>query len=165
MSYQPPVTPGYNTQPAPVWPPQHPAPRKSRAVPILVVALVVLASAVAALAFALISNRADSAPVPAAAVANSPTAIFEQARGDCKVTSGFDVEDSGKTLNVTVGGAYMATDTMTCVFGELQMPDAIQQHVLSTRALDGQQTDSWPGYTARWTYHPDDGLQMTIRIT
>ena len=44
------------------------------------------------------------------------------------------------------------------------MPDAVRQHVSTTRALDGQQTDSWTGYTARWTYHPDDGLQMTIQV-
>jgi hypothetical protein len=156
-----PYLPGPVQQPTP---PSAPTPpRRSRAVPILVVALVVLAGAVAALTFALISNRANAKPSTPAAAASAPAAIFEQARGDCKVTSGFEIEDGGKTLNVTVAGAYMATDTMTCVFGELQMPDAVRQHVGSTRALDGQQTDSWPGYTARWTYHPDDGLQMTIR--
>jgi|1185.fasta_scaffold41226_2 hypothetical protein len=32
-----------------------------------------------------------------------------------------------------------------------------------TRALDGMQTDSWPGYTARWTYQPDDALDIIIQ--
>jgi len=75
------------------------------------------------------------------------------------------VEDAGKTLVTTVGGgAFMSTDTAGCVFDHLAVPDAVRQHVNTTRALDGQQTDSWSGYMARWTYHPDDGLQMTIRL-
>jgi len=49
------------------------------------------------------------------------------------------------------------------VFDHLGVPDAVRQHVATTRALDGQQTDSWTGYSARWTFHPDNGLQMTIR--
>ena len=31
-----------------------------------------------------------------------------------------------------------------------------------TRALDGMQTDSWGGMTARWTYHPDNGMNITF---
>ena len=34
----------------------------------------------------------------------------------------------------------------------------------STRALDGMQTDSWHDITARWTYHPDDGLDITLAL-
>ena len=32
----------------------------------------------------------------------------------------------------------------------------------STRALDGTQTDSWKDIDARWTYHPDNGLRLTL---
>ena len=33
----------------------------------------------------------------------------------------------------------------------------------AARALDGQQTDEWDGISARWTYHPEDGLHLVLR--
>ena len=144
-------------------PPTSPAPiapqRKSRTVPILLAALVVLTAAVAVLLYVVIAKPGTTQ----ARSVNSTAAIFTQARTDCRIVAGYDIEDAGRTLNITVAGAFMSSGDLTCLAGELRMPDAIMQHVMSTRALDGQQTDSWPGYTARWTYHPDDGLQMTIR--
>jgi len=43
------------------------------------------------------------------------------------------------------------------------MPSFVSEAVWATRALDGRQEDSWPGYTAAWSYHPDSGLRMIIR--
>ena len=40
--------------------------------------------------------------------------------------------------------------------------DYVTQHIESTRALDGMQTDEWDDMKARWTYHPDDGLSLTL---
>ena len=75
--------------------------------------------------------------------------------------------DGGKTLIINSSGdpikSIVDTQTVSCVLDYLKTPAAVRAHISSTRALDGQQTDSWAGYTARWTYHPDDGLQMTIR--
>lgn len=53
-------------------------------------------------------------------------------------------------------------DGMTCVLKRLGVSSAALEHVASTRALDGQQTEEWDGFKARWTFHPDDGLQMTV---
>lgn len=158
--YQPPVVPGAPQSPAGWTPaPSPPAPAKSRAVPILIGVVVVLVLLVAGLGFALISKNGGVLPT------TSDKASFDQIRSDCSVVAGYQVEDNGQTLVLTVGGAYMSTSTADCVFTKLSVPDAVRQHVATTRALDGQQTDSWSGYTARWTYHPDDGLQMTIRAS
>lgn len=161
MSYPPqtPYVPGPGYTPQATLPPT--PPRRSKAVPILIVALIALVIVAAGLAYILVAKPGTARTATPAASAT--VAIFDQVRSDCKMTAGYDVGDAGRTLNITVGGAYMSDDNLTCLVGELHMPDAVMQHVLSTRALDGQQTDSWPGYTARWTYHPDDGLQMTIR--
>ena len=35
-------------------------------------------------------------------------------------------------------------------------------HIESTRALDGYQQETFGEFSASWTYHPDDGLNMTI---
>lgn len=152
MTYQPPPSEALLM-------PADPKP-KSKAVPILAGLVAVLAIAVAGLTFALLRPDDSAPPTPAAAV---PATAFAQAGGACSVVAGYDVEDAGRTVVMTVGGAYMNTDTMNCVFDRLGVPAAVRSHVATTRALDGQQTDSWPGYTARWTYHPDNGLQMTIR--
>lgn len=53
-------------------------------------------------------------------------------------------------------------EDVSCLLTGLEAPDHVAQHINSTRALDGQQTDEWEHYEARWTYHPDDGLQITI---
>jgi hypothetical protein len=45
------------------------------------------------------------------------------------------------------------------------MPERVQNHVSSTRALDGIQEDTWNDYSAQWTYHPDHGLNVTIWVT
>jgi hypothetical protein len=32
-----------------------------------------------------------------------------------------------------------------------------------TRALDGRQSETWEDFSASWTYHPDNGLDVLIR--
>jgi hypothetical protein len=32
-----------------------------------------------------------------------------------------------------------------------------------TRALDGRQQDTWGGYTASWSYHPDSGMELIVQ--
>jgi len=34
----------------------------------------------------------------------------------------------------------------------------------ATRALDGMQDGQWEGISASWTYHPDDGLNITLTM-
>jgi hypothetical protein len=162
MTYQPqqpPVMPGHTIPPPQGdWTPPKP---KSKAVPVLAGIVVLLVLIVGALAY-LLTTKGDGASPATATAAAGP---FDRARAACNVVAGYLIEDGGKTLAMTVGGAYVSTGTMDCVFDQLTVPHAVREHVASTRALDGQQTDAWPGYTARWTFYPDDGLKMTIQAT
>lgn len=76
------------------------------------------------------------------------------------------VDDGGKTLIINASGDpiknIVDVQTEACVLDYLKTPAAVRSHIESTRALDGRQTDSWDGYEAAWTYHPDDGLDITI---
>lgn len=148
-------------------PPQPPAPGKSRAIPILSGVLVVAVIAVGGLIAFYLLHSPSTAPARSASASAKIVsgAAFQAIDENCRTSMpSYDVEDGGHTLILTVGGSDgMDTDTMTCVFNSLNIPDAVRQHIGTTRALDGQQTDSWDDYTARWTYFPDDGLQMTIR--
>jgi hypothetical protein len=76
---------------------------------------------------------------------------------------------------ITISGAY-ATDSdygMTesalltgivydCLMTALDVPERVLDHLGTTKVLDGQQEDSWNDYNARWTYHPDSGVSLTI---
>ena len=74
--------------------------------------------------------------------------------------------DGGRTLIFdTKGSDDAAGHSMTdvaCVLRLLLTPQSVISHMDSTRALDGQQTDSWEGINARWSYHPGSGLNMTL---
>lgn len=160
--YQPPVMPGrvpMTFDPHPT--PERPA--KSRAVPVLIAALSIAVIVAAGLAAMLLTGVKVPGAGPAGLRAVDTGSTFTQVRDSCGVVAGYEIGDAGKTVIMSVGGQFMNSDTMGCVFDQLSVPAAVREHVATTRALDGQQTDSWSGYTARWTYHPDAGLQMTIR--
>ncbi len=49
-----------------------------------------------------------------------------------------------------------------CILKALGAPSSVEPRMGSTRALDGTQRESWEGFTATWTYHPDDGLDAVF---
>lgn len=74
--------------------------------------------------------------------------------------------DGGKSLFLDTKGTDDREgdpiEYVSCILGKLNTPDYVVRHIDSTRALDGQQIEEWDGIKARWTYHPDDGLQITL---
>jgi hypothetical protein len=61
-----------------------------------------------------------------------------------------------------VGSGSISFAALSCVLVELDTPSYVISQIDSTRALDGMQSASWETYTAQWTYHPDQGLDITI---
>jgi hypothetical protein len=53
-------------------------------------------------------------------------------------------------------------EDVVCVLSKLGIPKSVTAHMDATRALDGQQTDEWDGIKARWSYHPDSGMRLTL---
>ncbi|WP_353508386.1 hypothetical protein [Intrasporangium sp.] len=76
--------------------------------------------------------------------------------------------DSGATLILDGTGkedwSGDQLDAIDCVLRALSMPAAVEAHINSTRALDGMQNDTWNDISARWTYHPDAGLDITLTL-
>jgi hypothetical protein len=75
--------------------------------------------------------------------------------------------DNDHTLIVDMAGDDPGTGTATiddilCVLAELDAPQAILAQMEATRALDGMQSATWSTYNAKWTYHPNDGLDLII---
>ena len=97
------------------------------------------------------------------------TPRFETAAEACELVPLLVVADKGTTLTLTTAGksgksaSYTDIEDVACVLTELEVPSYVTSHIDSTRALDGQQTDEWDGISARWTYHPEDGLHLVLR--
>jgi hypothetical protein len=75
--------------------------------------------------------------------------------------------DEDHTLLIDMMGEEYSSGTATiddvgCVLAALAAPTSVTARMDSTRALDGMQTATWDGYSASWTYHPDDGLDLII---
>lgn len=77
-----------------------------------------------------------------------------------------NVGDKGKSISFdTKGGEDVSGDELAdivCVLNRLKVPERVVQRIDSTRALDGSVEDKWSGYKAFWSYHPDNGLLITV---
>jgi hypothetical protein len=62
------------------------------------------------------------------------------------------------------GTAYTKHEATSPDSDALKVPQAVRSHMEQTRALDGRQTDTWPGFTASWTYHPEQGLDVVVQV-
>ena len=74
------------------------------------------------------------------------------------------IADGGTSLLLDTGYAddEVSMEELACVLVALDTPEYVIDHIESTRALDGQQTAEWGDFSARWTYHPDSGIQMSL---
>ena len=103
------------------------------------------------------------------AAQDAMTPRLEKAADTCNLMTLLIVADEGKTLTLTTAGtsgksaSYTDIEDVVCVLTELEAPSYVTSHIDSTRALDGQQTNEWDGISARWTYHPKDGLRLVLR--
>jgi hypothetical protein len=78
--------------------------------------------------------------------------------------------DGGKTLDFNSVGKYQYSTQynfatyadLVCALGVLQTPSFVTSQINSTRALDGIQKATWGKISAFWTYHPDNGVNITF---
>lgn len=45
----------------------------------------------------------------------------------------------------------------------LGLPDWLYEEIVSTRAIDGRQKETFDKVTVTWSYHPDHGLEVIYR--
>lgn len=107
----------------------------------------------------------DRAEPSARVAAPAPVAVSSASLTRIASTCGLYGHDSDNghtlTLNAPKGVSF---ERVACVYEETEMPQSVRDHIGSTRALDGQQTATWGDYAARWTYHPDAGLDITFTV-
>ena len=139
------------TEPPATAPTPEPAQAKNRK-PLLIGAAAALVLALGAGGYAIYTNATKPTPIEAAAE-------------KCQTVA--QPEDDGHTLTIRRASAKEDAGPddlidMACVMGVLKTPNRVMDHMSQTRALDGTQTDSWEDLTARWTYHPDNGMTATF---
>ncbi|MDN4598439.1 hypothetical protein [Leifsonia virtsii] len=125
-----------------------------------------LLAGVAALALAL---AGCSAPAGKPTPINEPRTVMQKAMSECQlisVSTGLKLGDENHTLILDGKGeedaAGMSFDSELCVLKALKVTDAVLNEIETTRALDGRQEASWGKIDASWTYHPDNGLDITL---
>ena len=99
--------------------------------------------------------------------AMAESSMIPRAVDACSATGkeGVSIMDGGNSLNLQTAGEEStgtSVATVVCVLGGLDAPDSLYSKLESTRALDGTKSADWPGFTASWTYHPDNGLNIIV---
>lgn len=123
--------------------------------------LLVAAALVLTLGFAACGGEVSSA-------SDEPTESQLEAAKDFAGTDAqhLTIADQGHTLVIDGDGDYKSPGaslaTTVAVLTYLEAPAAVVSRMSNTRALDGMQEGSWGDFTASWTYHPDNGLDLII---
>jgi hypothetical protein len=77
------------------------------------------------------------------------------------------LDDDGKGLFVDGAGdksvGLIASD-LACVITTVGVPDSVISRMNTTTALMGQQEATFDGITVRWSYHPNNGLDMSFEM-
>lgn len=101
-----------------------------------------------------------------------PTPRFKTAVAKCELKGKEGVEYADKGVSLILSTA--AEDdidleanqanifNVMCVLKRVKASAALQDRMLSTRALDGMQEADFRGIHASWTYHPDDGFNISL---
>ena len=78
------------------------------------------------------------------------------------------LKDAGKTLTFSSVGKYggltgSATySDVECALTIMKAQSFVKDQINTTRALDGMQKATWGKISAIWTYHPDNGLNISF---
>ncbi|MGP9837189.1 hypothetical protein [Arthrobacter sp. 179] len=117
---------------------------------------------------AIVGQLSTGTPaVPVESQSAASTQLITDAVADCDVEDslGVDVMDEGASLQLSTTGEESSGASyieVICVLQKLDVPESVVARFGTTRALDGQQTADWDGFTASWGYHPDTGLDIVV---
>lgn len=92
------------------------------------------------------------------------------ARDDCAASADgdpeafnemFDVGDGGHTL-IVHGAMTEDVAGLACILAAIKTPDSVISQMDTTTSMMGRQSADAGGYNYEWSYHPDNGINMTI---
>ena len=72
------------------------------------------------------------------------------------------IADDGDTLLVDTKSEHGDVENAACVLQSIDTPKRITSAISNTTAMMGVQQDTANGYSYRWSYHPDNGLNVIV---
>ena len=83
-----------------------------------------------------------------------------------KVIDPFITVDSGGLFMESRGNESPGTsyERIACVLAELETPDSVVRRIENTNSTMGLVKGEWGVYEAEWSYHPDNGLAISVRV-
>ena len=83
--------------------------------------------------------------------------------------AGVALRDNGATLTFSDAGKYSSVSASAASYSDvacsllvMNAPSFVTAQIDTTRALDGLQKATWGKLSAFWTYHPDNGLNISF---
>lgn len=72
--------------------------------------------------------------------------------------------DNGETLILdTPGdGSLVEQDQTGCVLASIEIPERVEERINQTNSLMGMEHASTDAYDLEWSYHPDNGLYLSV---
>lgn len=99
--------------------------------------------------------------------------VLEQASENCDVPSGpfgFKIDEDGKGAYMDGAGEdddyffHIFTSDQVCILEELGAPSSVFSRIQNTNSLMGVQEAEWDNIKIMWTYHPSNGLDISVDL-
>lgn len=147
-------------QPYYVGPPQQPESNRNRTLLIVLIATVgVVALMLIGVVALILSSSSD-----AVAARPSAEAVYSHCAEQFPGATAAALTTDEKSIQFS-SGAYPDSEDfemLECMMEAAKAPSAVESRMNNTRALDGTQDAEWEGWSAFWTYHPKNGLDITF---
>lgn len=93
--------------------------------------------------------------------------VFDRAAEACFATysRGVTIDSGGRAMYLNGEGeesSGVAVSVQVCILRELDVSDSVFDRIAGTTSLMGAQTAEWGNLEANWTYHPRNGLNISI---
>ncbi len=93
---------------------------------------------------------------------------FSSAISNCDLEGStyITVDQNGKGIYLDGSGTNnqggLSSSALTCVLSELRAPNSLIERMNHTTALMGAQSSQFNGIQVEWTYHPNNGLDISF---
>lgn len=97
-------------------------------------------------------------------IAGSDNGGLDSVAAACLLKDGLSAD--GQSIEVDTKGADdsdgVLISSVFCALRATLAPDYVSESIKNTRSIDGRVEEKYGNFRASWSYHPDDGLQLSL---
>lgn len=145
----------------PPLPPAKPRSKKALIITVAIVGALAIIAAITLVILGVLKDQQDRAE-------SDRRQFFLSARSQCDIApSDTEVIDDYNTIVFERVTKYDGAtgEQIFCFLDDIGAPESLATKIENTRSLDGTRDQTWNGFRAEWTYHPDDGLYLLVERT